>query len=140
MKNEILENLHSINEKTSRNKSKNLDQVLLDFESELKYISEAFNITTVEALFLGSIIITNSEQKMCDVDDISMQLDLSKFIIFQNLSGLYSLQDKELIEIFEIEKELRPKNSFASMDYPFDILNKKFRLTENSKNKIINNH
>ena len=140
MKNEILENLHSINEKTSRNKSKNLDQVLLDFKSELKYISEAFNITTLEALFLGSIIITNSEQKMCDVDDISMQLDLSKFIIFQNLSGLYSLQDKELIEIFEIDKELRPKNSFSSMDYPFDILNKKFRLTESSKNKILNNH
>lgn len=136
MNTKILETLHAINEKTSRKKSKSLEQLKLDYQEELKLMSEIFEISILESLFLTSIIISNTDQKICDIDDIAFQLEISKFIIFQNLSAIYSLEEKELIEIFEIDRDFIPKSRYISFAYPIEILNKNFRITKNLENLI----
>lgn len=134
----LLTNIDAIYKETSRMNYKTIEQCQSDYEKQIDVVAQTFEINQLEAIFLTAIIISITEYKNCQLEDIANQLNISKFEILENLQSLFSLESKNLISINkpeEIDQETRLINR---TNYPIDILNKSFIITKTVENRLLN--
>ena len=137
MDNKILEQINEVFKQTSRLHYKTLEQCKGDFEKEVNAISQSFDISDLEALFLISIIISNTEYKNCQIEDIADKLEVSRFEILKNIDILFSLQDKKLIEINEPDEAPQENRRFHFRSkYPIEVMNKNFTISKKTELQI----
>ncbi|MBH1960413.1 MAG: hypothetical protein I8H68_09905 [Flavobacteriia bacterium] len=137
MKNKILEKVTSFYRQSSHYTYKTLEQNKMDYKEELDYVSEFFKIDSLESLFLLSIIANNSEFKLCNIEEIASQLDVSRFDILKNLEVLYSLESKNLIEISEPHEYPQKNRKYAYLgSYPIEIMNKNLVISKAIENQF----
>ena len=137
MNNKILEQINEVFEQTSRSNYKTLEQCRKDYEKELNAISQSFEITDLESLFLITIIINNTESKNCQFEDIAYKMNVSIFEVLDNIHVLFSLQSKNLIEINDFDEIPQENRRFSMRNkYTVEIMNKNFTISKETEFQI----
>ena len=137
MNNKILEQINEVFKQTSRSNYKTLEQCRKDYEKELNAISQSFEITDLESLFLITIIINNTESKNCQFEDIAYKMNVSIFEVLDNIHVLFSLQSKNLIEINDFDEIPQENRRFSMRNkYTVEIMNKNFTISKETEFQI----
>ena len=134
----LIDSIDKIYHQTTAYSYKTLEQYRKDFEKELNVISEWFQINALESIFLTAIIINNTEYKNCQLEDIAVRLEVSKFEVLAQIQVLFTLRDKKLIEINEWEDFSPERPHFLNQrKYPIDIMNKNFSISKIVEDKLL---
>lgn len=134
----LIDSIDKIYHQTTAYSYKTLEQYRKDFEKELNVISEWFQINALESIFLTAIIINNTEYKNCQLEDIAVRLEVSKFEVLAQIQVLFTLRDKKLIEISEWEDFSPERSHFLNQrKYPIDIMNKNFSISKIVEDKLL---